>query len=193
MFKDGKEYQEIKFQIGSSIERAVNDLLKYNNSVVYRIAGIKAYGDFNGTILYSDTVTMDSAYLQIVGKTKAEFDEEQKKIKESIEKRELEHKQNLPNLTKFYIKKAQGILKSNKLKEWNRIVPIRLNDLYEGMELKCTLDIGEILNKSNSFNDAKAELNNQGHSGLSYSLVCTMIKDFCNRGEEFIKYLHEEQ
>lgn len=37
--------------------------------------GERVFTVFNGHELYSDTVTMDSAYLEVTGKTKAEFDE----------------------------------------------------------------------------------------------------------------------
>lgn len=32
-------------------------------------------------------------------------------------------------------------------------------------------------------------IGNQSHSGMSYNLVCTMVKEFCERGEEFVKYV----
>jgi hypothetical protein len=65
----GKEYEQIKFQPGSTIPQAVDVLLKYRKN------GRLAVGKFNGVALYSDTVTLASAYQQITGKTKAEFDE----------------------------------------------------------------------------------------------------------------------
>lgn len=60
-----KKYRKVVFTLGATIEEAVNELLNYK----------LAYGKFNGVTLYSDTVTMDSAYKQITGKTKSEFDE----------------------------------------------------------------------------------------------------------------------
>lgn len=64
-----KDYGEIKFTLGSTIEQAVNELLKHKKK------GKLVFGKFNGVILYSNTVTMDSAYQEITGKSKAEFDE----------------------------------------------------------------------------------------------------------------------
>jgi hypothetical protein len=64
-----KNYEKIEFILGSTIEEAVNKLLNY------RDIGELVCGEFNGVILYSDTVTMDSAYRKITGKSKAEFDE----------------------------------------------------------------------------------------------------------------------
>jgi len=65
----GKSYEEIKFKLGDTVEQAVNLLLSYKEE------GKLVFGKFNGVILYSDEVTMDSAYQEITGITKAEFDE----------------------------------------------------------------------------------------------------------------------
>jgi hypothetical protein len=64
-----KKYEQVDFLLGSTIEQAVNELLSY------REKGKLAVGKFNGVTLYSDTVTLDSAYREITGKTKTEFDE----------------------------------------------------------------------------------------------------------------------
>lgn len=69
-----KQYKEIKFLLGSSIDEAVEELLSYKNE------GILACGRFNDITLYSDTVTIDDAYKEITGKTKAEFDAYLKEI-----------------------------------------------------------------------------------------------------------------
>ena len=86
------------------------------------------------------------------------------------------------------MKKGREVLDKSKRELWDRIVPIRLNDLYQGMELKSCLDIVEILNKG-TFEDAKKELETQKHTEMSFELICSMIKDFSPKGEEFIDYL----
>ena len=86
------------------------------------------------------------------------------------------------------MKKGREILNEDKWEYWDRIVPIRLNDLYQGIELKCCLDIVEILNNG-TLEDAKLEIEKQGHSGMSFALVCSMVKDFSPRGEEFFNYI----
>lgn len=65
-----KKYEELdlfKFW-GRPLEMVVNQLLEY------RKQGRLVSTPFNGVMLYSDTVTMDDAYLKIVGMNKAEFD-----------------------------------------------------------------------------------------------------------------------
>lgn len=59
-----KQYVEVEFYPGSTIGECVDELLEYKKK------GKLAFGVFNGHKLYSDTVTLDSAYKEITGKTK---------------------------------------------------------------------------------------------------------------------------
>jgi len=77
-----KQYKKIEFCVGSNIESAVKELLNYKEK------GILVCGDFNGTTLYSDTVTLDGAYKEITGKTKTEFDKSQQEWRERYDKEE---------------------------------------------------------------------------------------------------------
>ncbi|OMD76854.1 hypothetical protein [Paenibacillus odorifer] len=177
------KYKKIGFFLGNTIEDAVHELL------TYRKKGTLACGEFNGTTLYSDTVTMDGAYKSIIGKTKTEFDESQQKWRNDYEKREAEFKENIPSLCEEWKSKGRQVLDQDKWEYWDRIIPIRLNDLYHGMELGCCLKIVKILNDNGSLEEAKKEIENQGHSGMSFGLVRTMVKEFCNRGSEFASFV----
>jgi hypothetical protein len=50
------------------------------------------------------------------------------------------------------------------------------------------LDIVLELNNGCTLEEAKAIIENQGHSGMSFGLVCSMVKSFCDRGVEFSSY-----
>jgi len=71
---------------------------------------------------------------------------------------------------------------------WIKIVPVRLDDLYNGMELKASIDIIKELNNGCSIEQAESIIESQGHSGMSYGLVRSMVKQLCKRGEEFVAY-----
>lgn len=176
-------YQKINFSWGSNIENAVEQLLKHKEQ------GILACGNFNGTILYSDTVTLDSAYKEIIGKTKDEYDQMIKVKQENRNKAEQDHKEKIPSLSEEWMKKGRKILTDDKWQLWDKIVPIRLGDLYHGMELGCSLDIIEILNNNGTLEEAKEMIDNQNHSGMSFGLVCSMVKEFCLRGKEFVDFV----
>ena len=74
---------------------------------------------------------------------------------------------------------------------WIECVPIRLDDLYRGFELGSCLDIVKELNSGCSFEKAKEIVYSQGHSGLSFGLICSMLRSFCDRGNEFVMFLKE--
>ena len=175
------KYRKLEFYYGS-IEDFVYLLLHYKEK------GELVYADFNGHRFYSDTVTMDGAYKEITGKTKAEFDYMVKEQEDAWEEQKREHETSIPKKTKYWREKARGIIKEDKLDHWDEIVPIRLKDLYQGMELGCCLDLAVLL-KEGAFEEAKEMLNNQGHSGMSYGLVCAMLKEFVDNGEEFLKFM----
>lgn len=176
-------YKTIEFLAGSTIESAVKQLLSYKNN------GILVCGNFNGIILYSDTVSMDEAYLSIADKTKLQCDKEEQEWQENYDREQREHKERIPSLSKEWMKQGRKILTKDKWEYWDEIVPIRLNDLYYGMELGCCLDIVKILNNNGTLDEAKEKIESQGHSGMSYGLVRSMVREFCDRGQEFVDYI----
>lgn len=145
--------------------------------------------DFNGVILYSDTVTMDGAYKAVTGLTKAEYDEMLRKEKEKAEREEKEHKEAIPRLTKEWIEKGHKILKEKYWDYWDKCVPIRLNDLYKGWELGGCLKLVESLQNDGDFEKAKKLFYEQGHSGMSAHLMSGMLIAFCENGKDFVKYM----
>ena len=176
------KYKEIEFGFGN-IEWAVKELNQHKER------GELVYGEFNGQKLYSDKDDLDSAYLKITGKTKAEFDEAERIRHEEYQEQQRKHKEAIPELTKKWIEKGNTILDEKYRELWSKCVPIRLDDLYQGMELGNCLEIVEELNKGKTVEEIKPLIENQGHSGMSFSLVCSMIKSFCDRGEEFVNYV----
>ena len=72
--------REIKFSIGENLESAVYTLL------AAKARGEKVYGEFNGHVLHSETVSMDSAYMEVLGCTKAEHDKQMEEWRENYKK-----------------------------------------------------------------------------------------------------------
>lgn len=73
---------------------------------------------------------------------------------------------------------------------WEETVPIRLDDLYEGMELVALKEIVEAYNDGKPREEIKEILINQGHSGMSYGLMCALIYDFIDK--ELGEWLHND-
>ncbi|ASN68314.1 hypothetical protein 10S11_52 [uncultured Caudovirales phage] len=87
-----KKYEEVEFLAGSTIKGAVKELLQYKDK------GILACGEFNGVMLYSDTVTLDTAYKEITGKTKAEIDKTKQEWEEKLERERRVQKEKVHEL-----------------------------------------------------------------------------------------------
>ena len=174
------KYKEIEFGFGGNIESAIKELKSHNELVC---------GSFNGQMLYSDIDDLDSAYVKITGKTKAECDEAERIRHEEYEEQQRKHKEVIPELTKEWIEKGNTILDEKYRELWAKCVPVRLSDLYQGMELGMCLDIVKELNNNCSLDEAKVIIESQGHSGMSFGLICSMLKSFCDRGNEFVEYV----
>ena len=176
-------YQEINFNLGDDIDSAIQVLNFWKQQ------NIPVCGEFNGIMLYSDVDDIDSAYEKILGKSKSDVEKSRQEWLDNVRREEIEHEESIPRLTKEWIEKGEQILDSQYLDLWKKCVPIRLNDLYRGFELGACLEIVTALNNDCEFDEAKILLENQDHSGSSFGLVCSMLRAFCKRGEEFVNYV----
>ena len=138
-------------------------------------------------------MSLDECYLLVLGMTKNEYDLKIKEEQERYEYEKKKHEESIPELTDYWIKEGAKYLRTEDLEFWNKIVPIRLDDLYRGMELQCLIDIVKILNKSDNlldiFDEAKKEIDSQDHSGMSFVLICSMIRRFHKHGDEFVEMI----
>lgn len=175
--------REIEFNCGDTIEECVNKINKCVNNDVY--------GVFNGQKFYPET-TLDEAYLMVTGLTKLEKDRKDEESRVARIKKDKEFQESIPSLIEGYEDRAVGVLKPSEFDYWCKIIPIRLSDMYNGMELDCTLSIGELL-IDKKYEEAEELFRNQGHSGMSHGLVCLMVKRFCFNGEDFITLINGEK
>ena len=120
------EYIEIDLDCGLSIIDSVK-LLHSKAEATDK----KYFGEFNGHKLTSD-MTVDEAYIECLGRTSKEFKDEQEKWRQDLIRKEEEHKKKIPELIKCWIKEGHEVLSQDKWTEWDKCVPIRLGDLYEG-------------------------------------------------------------
>ena len=87
------------------------------------------------------------------------------------------------------VAEARGLVLDNELDYWDKIVPIRLGDLYHGMELEQTLDICRIMRDETLSYDERLRkaydlFMESGHSGMSAGLTASMIRRFCPDGAD---------
>lgn len=171
--------REIEVLPGSNLESVVYTLL------AAKARGESVYCDFNGHKLYSDTVSMDSAYMEVLGQTKADFDKAQEEWRQNYkrEQKEAEEraKANIPN----WIEKGQALIFPERYAEWEKCVIARASDFYHGLELDSALEIMTALENGATMEEAKQMLDKQGHSGMSASIVRNILFAFSSKGPEF--------
>lgn len=103
--------------------------------------------------------------------------------------KEMTEENNMEQLILKWRERGRKILDKKYWEKWDEIVPIRLDDLYHGMELGSCLEIVEPLNNGCTFEEAEKIIDNQNHSGWSYELVLAMVVAFCDRGKKFRDYV----
>ena len=164
---------------GSTLEECVNALLKFQNR------GESVVVDFNGHQLYSCDVTMDSAYQEITGKTKAEFDKAREEWLKEYEEREAREKSEAKAKIPAWIERGSAYIYPEKMEQWAQCVKTRAGDLYHGMDLDSVLELMEKLESGASMEEVKEIFDGQGHSGASAGMVRSMMFHFAKRGPEF--------
>lgn len=143
----------------------------------YKKQGQKYQVQFNGKLLNCD-MTLDECYVLVTGMNyKAFHDKLQEMFEESQGELE-EHKAKIPELTEKWIKWGRENLSEDVQELWEECVPIRLNDLYQGWELDCFKEFFEAYKAGKSKEELKQVLQDQGHSGMSYGLMCSLICTF---------------
>lgn len=68
---------------------------------------------------------------------------------------------------------------------FKKLLPIRVGDMYHGMEISMLFEIIDILNNG-TMEDAVKKFYDQGHSGMSASLTARLVQRFHKKlGDEF--------
>lgn len=158
---------KLKVKRGSSLEDVVSVLLDA------KARGESVYCEFEGHKLHSDNITMDSAFLEVTGLDKEDYDREQTKIKRA--------KENIP----VWIKEGEALIFPERHKKWKECVKARAADIYHGQDLDMALDIMKALDDGASIEEAQDIFNHQSHSSVTDSFVRNMIFSFSSRGPEF--------
>ena len=175
--------REIEFYTGDNIDTSMARLYQMEKKF-----GETCFGKFNGHELLS-TDSIDDAYQKVLGRTKAEFDKELKEEMEEYERKLSEHNAKIPELSEKYRKEARGLILESEYEYWDKIVPVRLKDLYRGMELENTLELCRIMRNEEIPYDERLRaaydlFMASGHSGMSASLVASMLRIFCPNGND---------
>lgn len=187
-------YNEFYVAAGETAEQFAKDFIEAAHSPIFTKRNPLFFAQFNGKFIFNDDLehlNVDSIFELIVGCSIEQQKIKEQKWLEEYERREREFKEKIPTLTEQYIEKGHKILDECYWKKWDEVVPIRLGDLYHGMELDNTLELIKMLKDNKSFDEVYTTLDNQGHSGMSFHLMKCMLLSF--GGESFVKYIEERE
>lgn len=96
------EMKKINIETWHNLESVVYLLL------AHQADGNHVYCEFNGHRLESDNITMDSAYIEVTGKTKEEFEDEQKRMRQQWEEEEKEEKAREQRYQEIVLERTNG-------------------------------------------------------------------------------------
>ena len=175
----------MKVEIFGNLDEVVRELISL------RRAGFDAYCDFNGHKLYSRDVTLDGAYLEVTGYTYREFLQEQKRQMEQWEREKEEAKAQSRAKTPEWIARGRKLIPEELWKEWEECIEIRISDLYNGREIEHALVVMEAHKAGQSIAEISELIDNQGHSGMSYGMLRSIISHFYPEGKQLFTELSE--
>lgn len=182
LYRENKEYEELKIDFGTDLEDVVDELLYLKNQ------GHKAFCEFNGVTLDSETVTMDSAFLMITGRTKTEIDLMNERKKE--EKILLDAIDKIPE----QIKKGRNLIYPNHFQEWVNDVAMGAIGPTNGKVIDNVLEIMEAIASNRSIEDIVNLYEEQEYTSYerwNKTLVRTYVMKYSKNGFSFYEATHD--
>lgn len=184
-------WNELCIPPGTNAKEAAKLIIDAKTNSRYAKQGLKWFADFNCIIFYStEELTERDILTAIYGCSPEEHEKREKEYFDEFKRKEAEFKRKASDLIAKYREKGHEILDSKFHERWDEAVPVRVGDIYHGMELQAALDVIELLNKGEN-EAAKKKLFGQGHSGMSASITLALIGVFCDNGKKFVKEVEE--
>lgn len=164
-----------------TLELTVNALLKAKNE------GRKLFCFFGDVFLKSDNITMDSAFLKVLGKTKDEFDREQLEYNNNYEKMILQERRESLGKIPELIERGKQYIFPEKLEEWKNCVVDTCDGPFEYYIVEQALDIMDALEKGAQKDELIELLRKQGHNDATAIRLRRIVLNFSKRGPEFFE------
>lgn len=179
--------KELKMYGGQSIGDAYRLMKDYS-----RRTGEVCFVNFNDQILYSYD-SWNAIYMKVTHRNRRAFEKMMRDSKRKTKKSLRRYLASLPKWRRELKSKARGVIDDKYLDKWDECVNIRTKDLYRGFELKCVLELIQELNrdipKNERFENCKAIMFCQDHTGGSAYMTLSCLRAFHDLGEEAALYL----
>ena len=137
---------------------------------------------FNGREITSE-MTLDECYLAVIGKTKAEAQEELREAEGAFKRHREEFLSHVQEHIDANIERARGLVSEEDFEDYKKAADVRFRDIYEGMEMNALLDILEVYRDTDGDIDScKRLFDAQGHSGMTAQLTAALADKFVSLG-----------
>lgn len=176
--------EELELYVGDSIDTVVKRLLEA------KVEGKHVFCNFNGVKLYSDSVTLDSAYTEICGCTKAEWDERRKKDHEELVKSLEEDKKRAIENIPSQIERGKALIYPFRHDSWAELVKASAEGDYHGLMTENAIEIMTAIEEEKPMDEILKIYEEQGHSGWTYSVTRHIIMTYSRNGYPFYKATH---
>lgn len=152
----------------------------------------KFFASFNGIYFLSDDedLTSEFMYKTIIGQSREEYMQKREKSISEARQRDVDYKKFIAKRTSDLIKAGMEVLNKNYWEKWVDIVPVRVMDIYNGMDLEWFLELHQELSES-TFEHCKMIFETQGHSGMSASYTFSLIQHFAPQYIPFVRFLQQ--
>ena len=172
---------ELEGSLDDKLYEVVDKLIEYRNQ------GKHARYDFNGVILHSDDVTMDSAYLAVTGYTKEEFDRKLKEEEENFDKQMEEEYAQAEDSKEELIREGYELIYPERQDAWKNYVDDHVKSIFAGSEIRESLKLMRLLEEGAPIIEVRRTMNDQNYSGYALKMIRKAVLVFSKRGPEFYK------
>lgn len=177
-------YQLAPYEIApKDLEGIVHLLQDYNEQ------GRLVSYNFNGHMLYSDTVNMNSAFFLVTGKTKDQIDREAAERAERLRQLTKPPAPQAPKFDNEWVEKGRSALDIRYWKLWDDYADVIAQKPKAWKFFDAVLKIAKELNNNSPLADVLILLEEQGFTNQGERHALDFIEDLCDRGEAFGNYL----
>ncbi len=187
--QDIKYYKENAIEMetfaGQSLDDIVIKLEKFR-----RQCKLNYYANFNGIKLYSLDVTMDGAFKECLNCTRKTWLKREKRWLEETRTQIEEWKKEAQEKLPTWIEEGKKYIHPEKFLSWEKICIASANGSYSGLEVEKALEIMQMLEEGKLFKEIKEKVQNDGHSGITYSRTMNIVLLYANRGPALFKFMN---
>ena len=159
----------------------------------YKRMGDNVYINFSDKKLYSLLDDRDSCYTKVTGEDYETYtghlEEEERNFRIERLQDELEALKKIPD----WQRRGYALIYPQQKKEWDKCVKARASDLYFGSDLENALEIMESLAKDGDMEKAYQIYQDANHSGMSASVVISIVASFSDKGTQFYRYAYAKE